>query len=85
MFNFQNSTEQDPSLMTPLAKQLIQDDQADIKNAYFEAFEALQIQAAKNLRQPMSPQEFEINQAAFDVANVATEVLTRFWDRYHTR
>lgn len=85
MFNFQSSAEQDFSLMTPLAKQLMQDSEGVVKNNYCEAFEALQIQAGKNLRQPMSPRECEINQAAFDVATIATEVLTRFWDRYHTR
>lgn len=85
MLNFQSSAEQDASLLTPLAKQLIQDDEGVVKHTYLEAFEVLQHQSSANLRQPMSPRDYEINQSAFDVANIATEVLTRFWDRYHSR
>ena len=71
--------------MTQLARQLILDSDGNVKNHYCNTFEALQIQAGQNLRQPMSPHEYEINQAVFDATNIATEVLTRFWDRYHTR
>ncbi|HWW03970.1 hypothetical protein [Collimonas sp.] len=83
MMKINDSTQE--SMMTPLAQSLMQDHQGILKDRYCHVFEALQNQASANLRQPMSGEECALNQSALEIAEIAAQVITRFWDRCHVK
>ncbi|SDY73424.1 hypothetical protein SAMN04515617_12081 [Collimonas sp. OK242] len=73
------------SMMTPLARSLMQDQHGILRDQYCHVFEVLQLHASANLRQPMSVEECAVNQSALEIAEIAAQVIARFWDRCHAK
>ena len=74
----------DPQLYsTPLARLLHQDMSGTMLADYRQSFQAGSLAAKKKLHEPLSHEDFEINQAIADSTALAAEVITSVWEAMH--